>query len=77
MRRFGGVLELFSEVDIVGAPGPRRGLPVLQEAVLQHPFAQIREIPIRIATPATGPSSSMSGWKSGWSRRSCTISCAW
>ena len=49
MRRFGGVLELFSEVDIVGARGRRRGLPVLQEAVLQHPFAQIREVPIRIA----------------------------
>lgn len=49
MRRFGGVLELFSEMDIVGALGRRRGLPVLQEAVLQHPFAQIREIPIRIA----------------------------
>jgi DNA repair protein RecO (recombination protein O) len=48
-RRFAGVLELFSEVDLIGALGTRRGLPVLQEAVLLHPFAQIREIPVRIA----------------------------
>jgi len=48
-RRFAGVLELFSEVEILGAPSRGRGLPVLQEAALKHPFAQIRAIPTRIA----------------------------
>jgi DNA repair protein RecO (recombination protein O) len=46
-RRFAGVLELFSEMDVVVTAG--RGLPVLQEAALKHPFAQIRAIPCRLA----------------------------
>jgi DNA repair protein RecO (recombination protein O) len=46
-RRFAGVLELFSEMDVVVAAG--RGLPVLQEAALKHPFAQIRAAPSRLA----------------------------
>jgi DNA repair protein RecO (recombination protein O) len=49
VRRFGGVLELFSEVEITAAAGRRSGLPVLQEAALRHPFAQIRARPTRIA----------------------------
>lgn len=49
VRRFGGVLELFSEVVITATAGRRSGLPVLQEAVLKHPFAQIRARPTRIA----------------------------
>lgn len=49
MRRFAGVLELFSEVDIAGTVGRRSGLPVLQEAALKHPFDRIRAIPTRIA----------------------------
>lgn len=49
VRRFAGVLELFSEMDIAGAAGRRSGLPVLQEAVLKQPFAGIRTIPTRIA----------------------------
>jgi len=49
VRRFAGVLELFSEVDITAAVGRRSGLPVLQEAALKHPFAQIRGLPTRIA----------------------------
>jgi DNA repair protein RecO (recombination protein O) len=48
-RRFAGVLELFSEVDIIAASGRRSGLPVLQEAALKQPFAQIRVLPTRIA----------------------------
>ena len=48
-RRFAGVLELFSEIDIAGAAGRRSGLPVLQEAVLKHPFDRIRTIPTRLA----------------------------
>ena len=46
-RRFAGVLELFSEMEVVVMAG--RGLPVLQEAALKHPFAQIRAIPSRLA----------------------------
>lgn len=46
-RRFAGVLELFSELDAVVTAG--RGLPVLQEASLKNPFAQIRAIPSRLA----------------------------
>jgi DNA repair protein RecO (recombination protein O) len=46
-RRFPGVLELFSEMDLVGSSG--RGLPVLQEAVLKQPFASIRSAPLRVA----------------------------
>jgi DNA repair protein RecO (recombination protein O) len=49
IRRFAGVLELFSEVDITAAVGRRSGLPVLQEAALKHPFDQIRGLPTRIA----------------------------
>jgi DNA repair protein RecO (recombination protein O) len=47
-RRFAGVLELFSEMDVV-VTGGGRGLPVLQEAVLKHPFARIRTLPSRLA----------------------------
>lgn len=49
VRRFAGVLELFSEVDITATAGRRSGLPVLQEAALKHPFAEIRARPTRIA----------------------------
>jgi DNA repair protein RecO (recombination protein O) len=48
-RRFPGVLELFSEIDIVGSGGRGRGLPVLQEAVLKQPFARIRTGPLQVA----------------------------
>ena len=41
-RRFAGILELFSVLDVVGSPGRGRGLPVLQEAVLKQPFENIR-----------------------------------
>lgn len=41
-RRFGGILELFSELEVVGSSGRGRGLPVLQEAALKQPFSQIR-----------------------------------
>jgi DNA repair protein RecO (recombination protein O) len=41
-KRFAGVLELFSELQILADSGPRRGLPVLQEAVLKQPFSAIR-----------------------------------
>ncbi len=41
-KRFGGILELFSELDVVWSSGRGKGLPVLQEAALKQPFSQIR-----------------------------------
>ncbi len=41
-RRFAGVLELFSELQILVGSGRGKGLPVLQEAVLKQPFSTIR-----------------------------------
>lgn len=42
-KRFAGVLELFSILKIACQTRRRSGLPVLQEAVLEEPFAAIRE----------------------------------
>ena len=42
-KRFAGVLELFSVLEIVGSSGRSKGLPVLQEAALMQPFSGIRE----------------------------------
>jgi hypothetical protein len=42
VKRFGGALELFSEVTAVFSSGPGRKLPFLQEAVLVQPFSNIR-----------------------------------
>jgi len=42
VKRFGGALELFSQINVVFSAGPRRGLPLLQEAVLVQPFSNIR-----------------------------------
>jgi DNA repair protein RecO (recombination protein O) len=41
-KRFAGILELFSVLDLVVAAGRGQGLPVLQEAVLKQPFSAIR-----------------------------------
>jgi DNA repair protein RecO (recombination protein O) len=41
-KRFAGVLELFSELQILTGSGRGKGLPVLQEAVLKQPFSAIR-----------------------------------
>ena len=41
-KRFGGVLELFSELQILAGSGRGKGLPVLQEAVIKQPFSSIR-----------------------------------
>lgn len=40
-KRFCGVLDLFSALDLVGSTGHGR-LPVLLEATLKHPFCRIR-----------------------------------
>ncbi len=41
-KRFSGILELFSVLDVVCSTGRRKGLPVLQEATLKEPFSGIR-----------------------------------
>jgi DNA repair protein RecO (recombination protein O) len=41
-KRFGGVLELFSELQVLAGSSRGKGLPVLQEAVLKQPFSSIR-----------------------------------
>jgi DNA repair protein RecO (recombination protein O) len=43
VKRFPGVLEPFSRLDVVLAQGRRNGLAVLQEASLEDPFFRIRE----------------------------------
>ncbi len=42
-KRFSGVLELFSLIDVVCSTGRRKGMPMLKEANLSHPFAEIRK----------------------------------
>ena len=41
-KRFAGILELFSVLQVVAGSGRGKGLPVLQEATLVHPFSRIR-----------------------------------
>ena len=41
-KRFSGILELFSALEVVCGSRRGKGLPVLQEAVLTHPFSKIR-----------------------------------
>ncbi|MCK4487679.1 MAG: DNA repair protein RecO [Desulfobacterales bacterium] len=42
IKRFAGVLELFSVLNLVWSFGRGRGLPTLNEASVVHPFEQIR-----------------------------------
>ncbi len=48
-KRFAGILEPFSALELVGILPKRKGLPVLQEAVLLHPFPAIRKSIIKTA----------------------------
>ena len=48
-KRFGGILELFSVLDVVCNVGRRKGLPVLQEAALKFPFFDIRSSTLKTA----------------------------
>lgn len=48
-KRFGGILELFSALDVVYSAGRKKGLPVLQEASLKHPFPSIRSSILKTA----------------------------
>jgi DNA repair protein RecO (recombination protein O) len=49
VKRFGGILELFSVLETVINPGRGKGLPVLQEAALVQPFANIRSDVVKTA----------------------------
>jgi DNA repair protein RecO (recombination protein O) len=42
IKRFAGVLELFSVLNLVWSYGRGQGLPILQEASMVQPFEQIR-----------------------------------
>ena len=48
-KRFAGILELFSVLDVVYSTGRRKGLPVLLEATLKQPFVGIRSNIIKTA----------------------------
>jgi DNA repair protein RecO (recombination protein O) len=41
-KRFAGILELFSVLEVVATTGRGKGMPVLQEAALKQPFSAIR-----------------------------------
>ena len=41
-KRFAGALELFSILNVACSIGRKKGLPILQEAALTHPFFNIR-----------------------------------
>jgi len=49
VKRFGGILELFTAIEAVINPSRGKGLPVLQEAALIQPFARIRADVIKTA----------------------------
>jgi DNA repair protein RecO (recombination protein O) len=49
VKRFAGVLEPFSRLEVVLAQGRGKGLPVLQEASLEDPFFKIREDIVKTA----------------------------
>nr|HID58433.1 DNA repair protein RecO [Desulfobacterales bacterium] len=48
-RRFSGVLELFSVLEVVWSHGTKKGLPVLQEASVVHCFETIRKNIVKMA----------------------------
>lgn len=48
-KRFAGILELFSALNVVYSTGRRKGLPVLQEATLKYPFSTIRTSMLKTA----------------------------
>lgn len=52
VKRFGGILELFTALEAVIKPGRGKGLPVLQEAALLQPFTNIRSDVIKTAYAA-------------------------
>jgi DNA repair protein RecO (recombination protein O) len=49
VRRFAGILELFSVLSLVWTGGRGSGLPILQEASVVSPFEQIRKDIVRTA----------------------------
>lgn len=49
VKRFSGVLEPFSVLEVVCSSGRGKGLPVLQEATLKQPFSKSRADIVKIA----------------------------
>ncbi|MBA3018644.1 MAG: DNA repair protein RecO [Proteobacteria bacterium] len=49
VKRFSGVLEPFSVLEVVCSSGRGKGLPVLQEATLKQPFSKSRSDIVKIA----------------------------
>lgn len=49
VKRFGGILELFSILEITCTIGKRKGMAVLQEAHLEEPHEEIRQDIIKTA----------------------------
>jgi DNA repair protein RecO (recombination protein O) len=49
LKRFPGVLEPFSRLNVVLRQGRGKGMPVLQEAALEDPFFHIREDIVKTA----------------------------
>lgn len=49
VKRFGGILEPFSVLQVVCRQGRGKGLPLLQEAALVHPFDEIRTDVVKTA----------------------------
>ncbi|HSO19042.1 MAG TPA: DNA repair protein RecO [Desulfosarcina sp.] len=49
VKRFPGVLEPFSRLNVVLSKGRGKGMPVLQEAYLEEPFFRIREDIVKTA----------------------------
>lgn len=49
VKRFPGVLEPFSKLNVVLSKGRKKGLPILQEASIEDPFFNIREDIVKTA----------------------------
>ncbi len=49
VKRFPGILEPFSRLDVVLSQQKGKGMPVLQEATLEEPFFRIRENVVKTA----------------------------
>lgn len=48
-KRFAGILEPFSELELVSTSGKGKGLSILQEAALLQPFSEIRKNIVKTA----------------------------
>jgi DNA repair protein RecO (recombination protein O) len=67
-KRFAGILELFSMLNIVVSRRKGRGMPVLQEAALENPLSSIRGS-IEKTAYASYWSELIQGWMEEWERQ--------